>query len=189
MQSDQETVGSLQGMLAGIEPDLRHRDEVQGLHACELALRALQEGGYGVGALVMDEDHKIWAEAENLTFADVLDSAGHAEMRALDRFEQLDVDHPQPCQLTLLATLEPCPMCLSRALYAGMGEVVYIVEDGDGGMVHRRDHLPPALRELAQMTSYRLADVSAPVRQLARSLADAQLAQKRQALMAAHGRA
>jgi tRNA(Arg) A34 adenosine deaminase TadA len=79
-------------------------------------------------------------------------------------------------------------MCLTRILYAGIGEVIYIHADDEGGMVQRRELLPPAQRELANITRFRVAEVSEPVRELAARLSVAQLEQKRQALMAAQGR-
>lgn len=166
----------------GLEPDLRFRDEAQAMHACELALKALLAGTYGVGALVMDDQHRVWAESGNEVFSGRFDSAAHAEMRVLDQLEA-KADTPPKQTLSLLVTLEPCPMCLSRALYAGVGEIVYLVEDGEGGMAHLRDHLPPALKELAQLCSFRRADVSAPLRELARSLSRAGLRAHREELM------
>lgn len=188
MSEYQDSTAQLRAAYDGIEPDLRFRDEVPALHACRLALNALAGGGYGVGALVMSEEHRIFAEGRNHLFGDALDSAGHAEMRALDTLESLDEEHPPPCELSLLVTLEPCPMCLTRILYAGIGEVIYINADDEGGMVQRRELLPPAQRELANITRFRVAEVSEPVRELAARLSVAQLEQKRQALMAAQGR-
>ena len=181
----QESMDDLQRALLALEPDLRFRDEIPALRACELALQALLAGGYGVGALVLDSEHRVWGEAGNAMLAPALDSAGHAEMRALTQFEQT-TEHPPATTMTLLATLEPCPMCLTRALYAGVGEIAYLVEDGAGGMVHCRDSLPPALREWSQAVHYRHAEVSDPLRELAQRLAYGTLQANRAALLAAH---
>lgn len=181
-----ETVESLTDSLSRLQPDLRHRDEKVGLQACQLALSALRRGDYGVAALVMDQGHHIWAEGDNCMLSEGLNSSGHAEMRALDRFERLP-QRPAAREMTLLVTLEPCPMCLTRALYAGVGEVVYLVEDENGGMVHRRDSLPPALAQLASLSQYRRAEVSAPLQLLAERLAFVELARRRKALMMAQG--
>ncbi len=184
MFEQEESISALQLAFTLLEPDLRFRDEAPALQACALALEALGQGGYGVGALIMDEDHRIWAEAGNAMLRASLDSSAHAEMLALDRFECLD-NHQAARAMTLLVTQEPCPMCLTRALYAGVGSIVYLAEDGAGGMVHCRDSLPPALRELAHRVNFRRAEVSEPLRDLARRLARGRLEVNRTALLAA----
>ncbi len=182
MDVSESLVAELKARFEGLEPDLRFRDEAQAMHACELALKSLLSGTYGVGALVMDDQHRVWAEAGNDVLSGRFDSAAHAEMRVLDQLEAKE-SKPTPQTLSLLVTLEPCPMCLSRALYAGIGEIVYLVEDGEGGMAHLRDHLPPALKELSQLCSFRRADVSGPLRDLAQSLSRAGLQAHREELM------
>ncbi|TCK08467.1 nucleoside deaminase [Marinobacterium mangrovicola] len=172
----------LRARFEALEPDLRFRDEAQAMHACELALHSLLAGTYGVGALLMDDRHRVWAESGNEVLSGRFDSAAHAEMRAFDQLEARE-NTPPSQTLSLLVTLEPCPMCLSRALYAGVGEIVYLVEDGEGGMAHLRDHLPPALKELAQLCHFRRADVSDPLRDLAESLSRAGLQAHREELM------
>lgn len=172
MDISENLLAELKMQFEGVEPDLRFRDEAQAMHVCELALKSLLSGAYGVGALIMDDQHKVWAEAGNGILGERFSSAGHAEMRALDHLEALESCPPVQA-LSLLVSLEPCPMCLSRALYAGLGEVIYLVEDGEGGMVHLRDHLPPAQRELAQTCTFRTADISEPLRELATRLSRA----------------
>ncbi|WP_432698561.1 deaminase [Marinobacterium sp. YM272] len=182
MDLSESLVAELQMQFEGVEPDLRFRDEAQAMHVCELALKSLLRGTYGVGALVMDDQHRVWAEAGNEMLAERFNSAGHAEMQVLDCLESLEGAPPSQ-SLSLLVSLEPCPMCLSRALYAGIGEIIYLVEDGEGGMVHLRDNLPPAQRELAKLCKFRRADVSEPLRQLARQLSQAGLKSHREELI------
>lgn len=176
MDRQREQISRLERRLEGIDPDLRHRDEIAALHACELGLQALKAGSEGVGALVLDAEHRVLVAAQDNTRGDGQDSGGHAAMRAIDRLERLAGNCPPVADLTLLVTRESCPMCLSRVLYAGIGELVHIAPDGAAGMVHLRDQLPPALRDRARRVRYRLADVSEPLRALARELADARMA-------------
>ena len=164
-ESQSELLTQLLAEYNGLEPDLRFRDEGAAMSALKCALQACRQGGYGVGAVIMDELHKIHAQGANSMYHHGYNSGAHAEMQAMDLLESKqpeDVTGP----LSLLATLEPCPMCLTRAVYAGIQEVVYIVADPNGGMVHLRDSLPPAQREFAQQMSFRIADVSEPVRRL-----------------------
>ena len=63
------------------------------------AIRSYYGGDYGVGALVLDRDHRVWGEGSNAMLAPELDSAAHAEMRALDAFERLQ-GHPAATGMT-----------------------------------------------------------------------------------------
>ncbi|MBL1377147.1 nucleoside deaminase [Zobellella iuensis] len=148
------------------------------------ALAAGARGDYPVAAWLMDASGRVWASGQNRVFSDGFCSAAHAEMQALDTFERLSV-RPAATGLSLWVSLEPCPMCLARALYAGVGEIVYLVEDEAGGMVHRRDQLPPALLELVRRVRCRPARLGWAVARFAGELARASRAELRAALLAA----
>jgi tRNA(Arg) A34 adenosine deaminase TadA len=53
----------------------------------------------------------------------------HAEINAIQKLKQLNVNDAK--KLRLYSTVEPCPMCMSAIVWAGIGEVVFgaIIED------------------------------------------------------------
>ena len=158
--------------LEAARPDPDHRDDPLALRCCELALEALGDGCYGIGAVVVDGGGRIVAEARNRVFSDGFHSGAHAEMLALDALER--APHPGGRrELRLVASLEPCAMCVGRLLLSGIGEVRYVVEDPDGGMMQRVSRLTPVWRNLASLQRHGPAEVSWPVHELAARLAAA----------------
>jgi len=54
----------------------------------------------------------------------ILDGAtAHAEMNAIQKIKSLD--HDDVRELTIYSTVEPCPMCMSAIIWAGIGKLVY----------------------------------------------------------------
>ncbi len=153
-------------------------DDALALACCDLALSALQQHNYGVGALIIGGNGAILASAGNAVFGEHMDSAGHAEMRVIDAFEQEAPCPPRDTELFVL--LEPCPMCTTRALYAGMRAVRWVIPDKDGGMLHRVRHLPPAWRNLAGLQHHSPARVSKAVYALCHSITLSGLGDRRQ---------
>jgi tRNA(Arg) A34 adenosine deaminase TadA len=43
---------------------------------------------------------------------------------------------------TLVSTLEPCPMCMTRIIFSGIGTIKYVQADDVGGMVQRKGAMP-----------------------------------------------
>lgn len=125
------------------------------LRCCELALQSLCQGNYGVGAVLLDSAGNCLAEAGNQVFSQGYHSAAHAEMRVLDQFESDYPDYADRSRLTLLVSLEPCPMCCCRILASGIGQIRFLAKDKNGAMMSRCDKLPPAWGNLAE-----LADIS-----------------------------
>ena len=80
-------------------------------------------GGGPFGALIILPDGTTITEFNSVTTDH--DPTGHAEVNAIRsaarRLGTHDLDG-----LTLLATGEPCPMCLAACLWARLGRVVYI---------------------------------------------------------------
>jgi tRNA(Arg) A34 adenosine deaminase TadA len=60
------------------------------------------------------------------------DSSAHAEVRAI-RMASKRLKQPRLAGYTLYTTCEPCPMCMSAALWAGLDRVVYgaTIEDAN----------------------------------------------------------
>ena len=153
--------------LAAFAPDPEtYPDDALGKLVCDEALGAVARGNYGVGALLVDPSGAVILRAGNRVFAPRFASDGHAEMALVS---QLERDHPElrPAELTLLVSLEPCPMCYTRLKLAGIGRVLYLAADEAGGMVHRAEQLPPIWALLHPGQEFAPARVSPRLRRLA----------------------
>jgi len=173
----------LEDRFHSMRPNDDYHDEANARRACLLALQALREGSYGVGAVICDADNNIVAEGYNRVFSSGFHTARHAEMEAMDELERNCPYISDRSNLKLLVTLEPCPMCFSRSLLSGIGEVRFLCADPDGGMANRCGHLPPAWRNLSQLQKQRPAHCSDALKQLAKDMALANLPQLREQLM------
>ena len=131
----------------------KFEDDATAARACQLAAAAAELGTWGVGAVLVDESGGTLSEGANEVFVNDFRSDFHAEMVVLNRFESGCTDNISPAELTLVSTLEPCPMCTARLIYAGIGSVRYICEDPLGGMVTRLSSLPPKLFQMSEALS------------------------------------
>ncbi|MFT6068772.1 MAG: tRNA(adenine34) deaminase [Bacteriovoracaceae bacterium] len=84
-----------------------------------------------VGAVVVDKSGTILSKAHNEKES-VFDPCGHAEILALKRAASA-AKNWRLQEATLFVTLEPCPMCLSAALHARVGSIVFGAYDLKGG--------------------------------------------------------
>lgn len=157
----------LAGRLEAYESDCdRYPEDELGRAVCEEALAALGEGNYGIGAVIANGAGRIIVRARNQVFEPRFASDGHAEMMAVSALER---EHGElnPAGLTLVASLEPCPMCFTRLKIAGIGRVLYLAADPDGGMVHRSGDLPGIWALLRPRQEFRVARVSPELVRLA----------------------
>lgn len=149
-----------------------YRDELAGLRAVQLAALAAELGTFSVGAVLLDDQGETIIEGYNESFLPNFRSDRHAEMVVINRFESELQSAYKPASLTLVSSLEPCPMCTARLIYAGIGTIRYVCPDPTGGMVSRRDFLPPKIleisRDLAQ--SWELAECSDELRDAAANI-------------------
>jgi len=144
-------------------------DEVAAVRVCQLAATAAKLGTYAVGAVLLDDKGKVLADGHNEVFVDGFRSDLHAEMVVLTKFETGHRIPQNPGTLTLISSLEPCPMCMARLIYSGVGSIRYICEDPHGGMVTRKSSLPPTLQQISDDLSqvWGLADCSHELREAA----------------------
>lgn len=99
--------------------------------ALELARAAESKGDIPVGALVVDIDGKIIAEAHNEREIRK-DPTSHAEILALQAAAQkLGQWRLDGC--TLIVSLEPCPMCAGALILSRIDRVVYGAPDPRAG--------------------------------------------------------
>jgi len=105
------------------------------------ARRAAGDGEAPTAALVVRGGELI-AVGRNTKTSEACGYA-HAEMNALN--EVRATLGRRPTGVTVYVTLEPCAMCLGALTFAGVEQVVYGVEDPEGGAVEVfREH--PAYR-------------------------------------------
>lgn len=170
---------------------------------CELAFQALEQGNYGVGAVLIDKDGFLVAEANNQVFSEGFNSSAHAEMRVIDQLEcgllnksslkepdrdivQLEPERSKAInrqELTLIVSLEPCPMCSCRIFASGIGQVIYMSRDKNGGMISHCNNLPPAWINLSQLTVIKQFNENHELALLARDIASAQIQVLREKLI------
>ena len=132
------------------EPSTSFEDDVAAVRVCQLAAMAAGLGTYAVGAVLLDDKGKVLADGHNEVFVDGFRSDLHAEMVVLNKFETGHQGPQSPGTLTLISSLEPCPMCMARLIYSGVGSIRYICEDPYGGMVTRIASLPPTLQQISE---------------------------------------
>ena len=63
----------------------------------------------------------------------------HAEINAIQNMNQLEYQESQ--QLTLYSTVEPCPMCMSAIVWAGIGKVIYGASIEDAAEFGKQLHI------------------------------------------------
>jgi cytosine deaminase len=136
------------------EPDARYADDGPVWLTCVLALEAVTQGNFGVGAALFDDDGQILAHGHNEVFHPYFRSDLHAEMVVLDRWEDLRLPVQRPRRYTLYTSLEPCPMCLVRLCTSAVDEICHAAPDDVGGMVSRLAMVPPMWSELAALKRF-----------------------------------
>jgi cytosine deaminase len=156
-------------VLRAYEPDPKLKDDSVALRACQLAAEGARLGTYGVGALLMDDHLNVIVEGHNEVYVAGFRSDLHAEMVVLNRFEEGGKGLEDRHRYTLITSLEPCPMCMTRLIFAGIGTILYVFPDEIGGMVQRQASLPPIFRTLTERQGqrWRQAECSELLRQAA----------------------
>jgi tRNA(adenine34) deaminase len=114
---------------------------------------AARMGSHGVGAVLFDADGSVIVDGHNKVFEGGFRSDLHAEMVVLNEYESAGWPRDKARECTLVTSLEPCPMCMTRLIVAGVGAVLYVAEDSIGGMVRRRHHLPPTFQAIIQSSN------------------------------------
>lgn len=112
-------------------------------YALELAQSAGDEGEIPVGAVVIDAEGNLIAEAANRKERD-REPTAHAEIIAL-RTAARRLQSWRLSQCTLYVTLEPCPMCTGAILQARIGLLVYGADDAKTGAVRTVENIPDSL--------------------------------------------
>ena len=147
--------------------DLEH--ESIAVQVCQLATQAAEKGTYGVGAVLVDGNGEIRAQGHNEVYVNGFRSDLHAEMVVLNEFEKAYSLAHERGPLTLITSLEPCPMCMTRLIFAGIGTVLHVCPDDVGGMVQRKESLPPVFQRITEHRNqvWELASCSEELREAA----------------------
>ncbi len=144
-----------------------HRDQPLGVLACAEALAAARMGNYGVGAVLVGPGGEVLEQGRNSVFFPHFRSDLHAEMVVMSAFEERNPAVESMRGYTLVCSLEPCPMCMTRLLMSGVQTVKFLAYDEMAGMVNQRQSFPRAWARLWQRQDFILADVSEGLRRFA----------------------
>ena len=172
----------LQTYLTTYQPDVAYPEDRFSKAAVEQALAGALDGGYGIGAVLVDGAGRILHGAYNVQ-KQTNRSDLHAEMNLLTDFETLPAFKKYMTngnftgggntiyteQLTLYTSAEPCPMCFIRVSVAGV-ETRYVTTGPDDGMKQRAACLPPFWYQLSQKHSVEQAKTAPVLRQMAHCL-------------------
>lgn len=100
------------------------------------AIEQAKIGSTPFGAVIVN-DQQQHVEAFNTTKLD--GPTAHAEINAIQKLGALNYKDAR--QLTLYTTVEPCPMCMSAIVWAGVGAVVYGASIADASVYGRQIHI------------------------------------------------
>lgn len=140
--------------------------------ALELAQKAGEAGEVPVGAIIIDQNNQLIAQAQNRKERD-FDPTAHAEILALRKAGKILKNwHLNTC--TLYVTLEPCPMCTGAILQARLGLLVYGADDPKTGTIRTVANLPDSA-----CSFHRLAVLGGILESSCRQQLQAWFAQKR----------
>lgn len=131
------------------------------------AIKATLEGNFGIGAILVHENGKILEKGHNKVFKPYFRSDLHAEMDVLTKFEDNYPEIDNMRDLILYTSLEPCPMCFSRLITSGVRKIYYAACDEEGGMVTRKEFMPPVWKVLADRQKFEKAVCSQELSDLA----------------------
>ena len=150
--------------------------------AVEQALTGATTGGYGIGAVLVNNKGQILHGACNQQ-RQTGRSDLHGEMALLTEFESLPQFKKYQSegnftgggntiyteQLTLYTPAEPCPMCFIRVAIAGV-DTRYVTTGPDDGMNARAECLPPFWYRLSRKHPVEAARTAPVLRQIAHCL-------------------
>ena len=175
---DRGKLDRIEGQINAYRPDPAFKDDMYGLHVLRAALTAARKGSGGIGACLVDTaSGQVVETGRNRQYDGYFRSDRHAEMDLLNRYEdrmkkkKTPGKDPRDCKnLVLVTSIEPCPMCMTRIINAGIKTTLYLEADAEGGMVSRRSSLPPFWQDFAADREFRQADCSPELRQIAADL-------------------
>ncbi len=177
-------LGEREKEVAAAVADPSYPDDPFVLVTIREALRGARERNGGIGAcLVRESTGEIIETGHNRQYEPYFRSDLHAEMDLLDRYEEKvrarrsrdprnrGFRDPRNMEgIVLYTSVEPCPMCMTRIINAGVRKVYYAATDATGGMATRFDDLPPFWKGMAKGIVIEHARCSPALRALAERL-------------------
>ena len=164
----------LSGYLKSFVPGERFTDDKYAKASSLQALKSVLEGGYGIGAVLIDSNGNILEAAHNNQLQ-LHRSDLHGEMSLLTQFEQkkyaakyMNAYVYKP-GLIVFSSAEPCPMCFIRLATVGVN-TLYCTPGPDDGMVSRVSCLPPSWADLAAKHSFKKGNCSPVMQKIAHLL-------------------
>jgi tRNA(Arg) A34 adenosine deaminase TadA len=146
-------IEKLSKFLESYVPNQEYPDDYYARESNLQALKSVKEGGYGIGAVLIDQDGKIISKAYNSQIQRHRSDL-HGEMTLLSNFEEspaakkyMNIYIYKP-GITVFSSAEPCPMCFIRLASAGV-DTRYCTPGPDDGMVTRVHCLPQSWQTLA----------------------------------------
>ncbi len=176
-----ETPEARQARIESVMPDIHALErtmdglgELQGesahvREAVRQACTAAGKGNYGIGAVLVHEN-AIVARGQNRLgeVDDPMHHALHAEMDALrDYHQRVRPQDRRHADLSMVTTLEPCPMCTCGMFNAGVRKAIAGSADPwTGQLISHPNAMPPLWLELLRQsgTEHRAANVIQPLR-------------------------
>ncbi|MBF0396914.1 MAG: nucleoside deaminase [Desulfobacterales bacterium] len=154
--------------IASFKPKYKH--DSAALITISEAIIASKEGNYGIGACLINEiTGEIILRGHNRLFKPYFRSDMHAEMDVLNQYENKN-QNSKSDELVLYTSLEPCPMCLTRIITAGIQKTYYLSKEPYSGMVHLLNNLPPIWQEIASGRIYEEAQCSEELKEMSKEV-------------------
>ena len=100
--------------------------------ALDQAEHALAEGEFPVACVMVYQGKILVTGSRKGTIGAARNEIDHAEMVALRCLVEIE-DQIDPGKISVFCTMEPCLMCYSALILAGVGEIVFAYEDVMGG--------------------------------------------------------
>lgn len=164
----------IETFLVAFQPQKEFADDEYARAANMQALKSVQQGGYGIGSVLIDQNGKIIIGAHNSQIQKHRSDL-HAEMTLLTNFERsrnakkyINIYVYKP-GLTVFSSAEPCPMCFIRINSAG-ADTKYCTPGPEDGMVTRVSCLPSSWQEMAMKHKNEIGGCSPVMQKLAHLL-------------------
>lgn len=160
--------------LKNYKANKEYSDDAYALAANLQAWKSIKEGGYGIGAVLVDEKGNIISRNHNNQLQKKRSDL-HGEMSLLTDFESSPLaskymhSYKFKKGVIVFSSAEPCPMCFIRLATAGVA-TKYCTPGPDDGMVSRVQCLPTYWRELGEKASFSKGNCSPIMQKLAHLL-------------------
>lgn len=156
-----ETRKVLLGMRGQVETFVEQRPhDAAARQAIREAIEGGLEGNSGVGCVILDPGGQILVSERNRVLVPRFRSDLHAEMSALNVYEDTHTDGGDLRGHTLVTSLEPCEMCTIRIITSGVTTTLWVASDIGKGGITGPNTLAPHWARLAETQNFAPADCS-----------------------------